>query len=307
MTTGNQTPVSRNQVEAFLTTCIETMSGDDTRNVLKDPSSGRPGAKLVEIQKQVWDDLGVSTDAGRLAVRNIKEAFPDDHAALLSLRDKYAITIDATYLQCLEDRRPNTLKKKGKMPRNTVLEFLDACNVKLDVPEVRDSLRRCIKETGLMPDSVVNDVHNEVMELLGFEKSHGQRCFRELGTSNEFMKDREVAMCYARWRGKTSEVCLALLNEFQKEGGELKVDQDVRNKLLEIQAKEELDSMSAQERAELIEKNVNKVNIFHKLPLDGRQRYLDRLSQEDKLELVKSEVLISTVLQAQQQKQANRE
>lgn len=294
--------VDRAQVQRFLESCIEMLKSETARETLKDPTSGRPGPKIVELQKQVWDDLGVSTQDGRLAVSRIKENYPDDHASLISLRDAFGRAVDAAYLQCLEDRRPTVLKTKEKMPRNTVLEFLDACNVKLDLPETRQLLQEHIEMTGAMPEPVINNLHNEVMELLGFEREHAQRCFDELGSSSEFMKDREVAMSYARWRGKTSDICLTLLNERLKAGSELNVDQNVRNKLYELKAKEELDSMTNDERVELLRNKSKKVNVFRGLPDDARERHLQKMPEADKLELVKCEILMSTLVQAQSQR-----
>mmetsp|Transcript_73883 Transcript_73883/g.131095 ORF Transcript_73883/g.131095 Transcript_73883/m.131095 type:complete len:312 (-) Transcript_73883:30-965(-) len=300
MATADASAVDRSQVEDFLRTCIEINKSDETRKLLKAPSSGRPGPKLVEIQKGVWDKLGIPVQAGRLAVSKIDANNPDDCAVLVPLRKEFADTIDVAYMQCLEDRRPNVLKKKGKMPRNTILEFFSACKVKLETTEVQERLRSHIKETGTMPDTVVNAVHDEVMELLGFDREHGQSCFQDLGSRREFDNDQEVAMAYATWRGKTRNVTLSLLNEFQKGGGELKLDEELKSKLLDLQAKEELDNMSFEERAKLLEKNAKKVNVFRNLPPEGRQRYLERLQDREKLELAMSEILMITLLQNQQ-------
>jgi len=79
------------------------------------------------------------------------------------------------------------------------------------------------------------------------------------------------------------------------------VDDEVKGKLLELQAKEELDAMSFEERTRLLERNAKKVNVFRGLPPDGRKRYLERLADEDKLELAKSEILMMTLVQSQQQ------
>eukprot|EP00933_Yihiella_yeosuensis_P074638 TRINITY_DN83613_c0_g1_i1.p1 TRINITY_DN83613_c0_g1~~TRINITY_DN83613_c0_g1_i1.p1 ORF type:complete len:325 (+),score=62.59 TRINITY_DN83613_c0_g1_i1:38-976(+) len=305
---GNEN-VDRSQIEKFLTNCIDLLKSDATRKTLKEDREGRPGIKIHEMQKTVWDEIGVAPKAGQNAIHRLPELYPDDHADLVALREKFANAVDETYLQSLEDRRPSTLKTSGKMKRNHVLEFLDACCVKYDAAEVRDRLRAEIQTTGAMPDSVLNEVHDEVMELLGFERKFGQNCFKEFGSSKEFAQDREMAVAYARWRGKTSNVCLKLIYDYRKSGGEVKVTDDVYNKLIGMQANEELDAMTPEERAALIEKNVNKVNIFHKLPPEGRQRYLDRLGENEKMELAKSEVLIQGLLQSQQHKKlaANQE
>jgi len=292
--------IERDQIEKFLTICIDSMKSDATRATLKDPTSGRPVSKMMKMQKCVWDDLDISDESGGSAVSKIVDNFPDD-IALLSLKDEFAKTVDATYLQCLQDRRPQVLETKKEMKRTTVLEFLDACSVMFDTTEVRERLTEKIKETGKMPDPVVSEVLDEVMELLGFEREHGQCSFQKFGASKEFQKDQEVAIAYQRWRGKTSNVCFELLNKHRREGGELNVDDDVQGKLLELQAKEELDGMAPEDQARLIEKNAKKVSVVSGLPVEGRLRYLAKLSEEEKLELAKTEILINTLQQLQQQ------
>lgn len=302
MSADNAT-VGCDQIEKFLRNSIDVIRSDDTRTTLKDPASGQPGPKLVEIQKQVWEDLGVSPEAGRAAIGRVEKLFPEKSAALVCLREDFGKTIDSVYLQCLEDRRPSTLKKSGKMSRDEVLAFFDACNVMLDAPEVQSRLSDHIKATGTLPDSVANEVHDEVMELLGVERLHGQACFKKLGESQDFGKDRQVAIGYARWRGKTSSVCYSLLNEYRKSGGELNVDDEVREKLLEVRAQEELGAMSQEERAQLLQRNAKKVNIIQSLPPEGVARWLGQLNDEARLEIGMCQLLMERIVQSQQQGQ----
>eukprot|EP00930_Biecheleria_cincta_P039632 TRINITY_DN27227_c0_g1_i1.p1 TRINITY_DN27227_c0_g1~~TRINITY_DN27227_c0_g1_i1.p1 ORF type:complete len:331 (-),score=72.11 TRINITY_DN27227_c0_g1_i1:190-1125(-) len=292
--------IERDQIEKFLRLCIDSMRSDATRAILKDSASGRPISKMMHMQKSVWDDLDISEAAGGSAVSRIQDNFPED-TALLSLKDEFDKTVDTTYLQYLEDRRPKVLETKKDMERTTVLEFLDACSVMFDTAKVRERLTEKIKESGKMPDSVVTEVLDEVMELLGFEREHGQSSFQKFGATKEFQKDQEVVVAYQRWRNKTSNVCLELLNKHRREGGELAVDENIKGKLFELQAREELDSMAPEDQALLIEKNAKKVSVVSQLPVEGRLRYLTKLSDEEKLELAKTEILINTLQQLQQQ------
>jgi len=299
MAASDPAAVDRGVLEKFLKTCIETMGSDATRKSLKNCTSLRPGPKIAEIEKRIWDDLGIPVPVGRQAVRDIETNFPEDNAALLTLKEEFTDARDMAYLRCLEDRQPSSLEKKAKMDKATVLEFFDACGVKLDTSEVRERLTASIKETGLMPESVVNDVHGEVMELLGWDREHGRRCFEDIGVGKEFADDREVARPYALWRGKTSQVCIMLLYRYKKEGGQLNVDDDVKFKLIEYQAKEELDKMSLDERSELLEKHAKKVNIVRKLPFEARKRYLVKVAEQEMLELAQCEILMNTLVQSQ--------
>jgi len=278
------------------------MKSEETRNALKDVEAGRPGAKLVEIQANVWQELGLTVPQGRLAVNSIEKNYPDDHEALIELRSDFSRTAEATYLQSLEDRRPAVLEAEAKLPRDVVLEFFDACNLKLDMPDVKERLEKHVSTEGSLPEDIINEIHQDVMELLGFEREHGKACFEKLG--EDFAEDREVAQNYQMWQKKTSVACLSLLRQHQKEGGELNVEDGVKAQLLEMRAREELDVMSPEERGELLQKNGKKVQVFRSLPQDGRKRYLDRLTEEEKVELAKSEILLTSVVQMQQQQRA---
>lgn len=294
--------VTKTTVEAFLTKCITLMKSEETRDALKDPEAGRPGVKLVEIQANIWQELGLTVPQGRMAVNSIEKNYPDDHDALLELRSDFSRTAEATYLQSLEDRRPAVLQSEAKLPRDVVLEFFDACNLKLDMPDVKERLEKHVLTEGSLPEDIINEIHQDVMELLGYEREHGKACFEKLG--EDFAEDREVAQNYQMWQRKTSVACLSLLRRHQKDGGELNVEDGVLAQLLEMRAREELDVMSPEVRGELLQKNGKKVQIFRSLPQDGRKRYLERLPEEEKVELFKSEILLTSVMQMQQQQRA---
>jgi len=299
--TSEEVKVTRDIVFKFLTSGIEKMSSQAMRETLKDTSSGRPAMKIVsETQDNIWDEFGVRKEAGRNAVEMIEAYFPDD-SALVSLRSEFGKTSDAAYWQCLEDRRPSVLETEATMPRNTLLDFYTATSCKLGTDEVKERLLKHIAETGAFPEPVVNELLGEVLELLGFEKEHGQRCFKDVLSTEELQKDREVMVIHSNWESRIDSVCLNLLNQYRKDGGELKVDAVVRGKLLENQAKEELDAMSREGQNLLLQKNATKVDIFRKLPGEARQRHLEKLSEEEKLELAKTEILMVTIMQHQHQ------
>jgi len=294
--------VTKTTIEAFLTKCVSSMKSEETRAALKDSEAGRPGSKLVEIQAKVWEELGLTVPQGRMAVNAIEKNYPDDNEVLLELRNEFSRTAEAIYLQSLEDRRPVALEKEAKLPRDVVLEFFDACNLKLDMPDVKERLAKHVSTEGSLPEEIINDIHQDIMELLGYEREHGKACFEKLG--EDFAEDKEVAQNYQMWQRKTSVACLSILRQHQKEGGELNVEDGVKAQLLEMRAREDLDVMTPDVRGELLQKNAKKVQIFRSLPPDGRKRYLERLTEEEKVELAKSEILLTSVMQMQQQQRA---
>lgn len=294
--------VEDGQLEVFFQRCIEQMSSESTRKELANSDSGRPGKRLTELQAKIWEELGISVVDGRAAVARVPASGQATSAvaksSLSALKQAFVAATDAAYLQCLEDRRPEVLQKEGRMSRSVVLEFLDACNVKMDTAEVQDKLRRKIQETGALPETVANEVHDEVMELLGFESAYGHSCFAEFGTSQEFAHDKDIATAYARWRGHSSEIMFKLLYDHWHSGGVLHVDAVVKHQMMKHGAKVQLNQMSTDERRQLLESSIDKVNVFHKLPHDGRQRYLERLDDQEMLEFTKAEILVATLVQS---------
>jgi len=168
-------------------------------------------------------------------------------------------------------------------------------------PEVKQRLRAHITDTGKFPEAIIHDVLGDVMELLGFEREHGQQCCKECFTAKEFQHDEELIRAHSKWEQVIDSECLTLLNQYRKDGGVLNLNDVTAAKLREVRAKEELDAMSPEERGQLLDKNVKKVDIFRKLPPDARKRHLEKLSDEEKLELTKSEILMITIMQHQAQ------
>eukprot|EP00913_Durusdinium_trenchii_P028061 g26308.t1 len=103
----------------FLSAGIKMMQTDRTRELLKDPKAvPHAGRKLIELQRAEWSTLG--------------------NKELLDMRMKFMHTAMRTYLQALKDRRPAVLESKRPLPRASILEFFDACNTRMDLPETQE-------------------------------------------------------------------------------------------------------------------------------------------------------------------------
>lgn len=295
-------PADRDSVEQFLKKCITLLKSEATRDKLKDTSSGRPGMTMVnELQESVWDELGVSKAHGRHAVEAMEQLFPADAAALLSLRAEFAQTSDQVYWQSLEDRRPSVLESKKDMPRMILLDFYTGCCCKFGTADVKQRFRTYVAANGDYPAPIIDEVLGEVLELLGFERDHGRSCCKKILETKSFPKDPELVQGHSQWTARIEHDSLMYLREHQKSGGELKCGEVVIAKLLEKQAKEELDTMSPEERGQCLEIGVKKLKILSGLPQEGRTRYLEKLGHEEKVELAKAEILYANVMQQRQQ------
>ena len=140
----------------------------ECRDKLSDTSLGRPGGILIESQCALWDDLSVSRDAGKQSVELIERIFPDDAKELVEPRNKVVEASKVAYFQALQDRKPWTVIKDGKLPRATMLEFFDAIQI--------------------------------MFETLGWEPKHGRE--QMLAVGQHLRANQGLLQHFNRWRAQ---------------------------------------------------------------------------------------------------------
>jgi len=290
--------VSGDKIKSYCNLCIDMMKSKACRDKLKDVSIGRPGVALIEMQKEKWDELKVPRESGRSALDGIEKNFPDDYKVLSELRGKFVEAAKAAYMQALQDRKPVVLITEGELPRDAVLEFFDSCNIRFDEADIKARLKKYCAEHGCLPDPVVEEVHNEMFENLGFEAKFAKEKFTEMGATMK--EDSDLVANLNRWQRNTSGICMDLLREAMSEGTELKCKDEVKVRILEVVAREALASMTPEDRGALLNKNGKKVQIFRGLPAEDRQRHLEKMADEDKIDLMKTELLVLNVMQLRQ-------
>lgn len=304
-----RTSVTQEDVEAFLKQVTKKLKSADTRKSLKNNVSGKSGMTLMnEVQDSTWDELGIHRMAGRHFVENLEEIFPkESHQKLLDLRRQFAKASDETYWNFLEDRRPETLDTRRELQRNTQLDFYTACCTMLSRKETKDKLYAYIEKSGLFPDDIVTEVLGDVLELLGVERSHGQACLKKVTSTKAFQEDQDLQRAHRRWSGTVEDECLQLMRKYQKKGGKINSGPVVVAKLLEMQAKDELDAMTTEQKKELWENNLKKLQVVQNLPPPARIQYIEKLTHEEKVTLAKIEILYNTIMDQQQQMQRHQQ
>merc|ERR1711871_1227087 len=99
---------------------------------------------------------------------------------------------------------------------------------------------------------------------------------------------------------------MMLVKGFMGGGGDFVGDMFAKNPVMmqfKDKATEEIENMTPKERGELINKMQKKISIFAQLPPDDRERHMSKLSDDDKLEFVKAQILIISVMKQQWQAQ----
>merc|ERR1719424_652546 len=222
----------------------------------------------------------------------------------MDARQEFVHTAERTFLKVFVDRSPGTSEAKKPMPRQTILEFFDACNTQMNLPEFHEKLIRHIKEHRTPPNEIVVNMQRSMLEIFGFEKEHGCRQLSAIGQN--FPKDQELHRGFQVWQQTAQQTCMMLLKRSMSGGGgfpgEVFGDNPLMNGLQE-KAKEQLDTMSAQDRGALLQKMQKKISIFAQLPADQRERHMKKLPEEDQIEFVKAQILLVGIMKEQWQQE----
>eukprot|EP00440_Ansanella_granifera_P043672 gb/GFBE01047330.1/.p1 GENE.gb/GFBE01047330.1/~~gb/GFBE01047330.1/.p1 ORF type:complete len:341 (+),score=98.97 gb/GFBE01047330.1/:1-1023(+) len=285
----------------FLTEGIKMMKSDSTREMLKDSRAVRkPGMKLIELQRAMWGPLGYDPDAGCAALEKSR----DEEIGLLT--QEYMFQSMRTYLQALKDRKPAKLETNKAMPREIIIEFFDACNTRMDLPETNEALRKHLAEHNKIPNELIIGMQRDMLEDLGFQQDHGCRMLSNV--MQDFPNDKELLGKFSAWQQKATQTCQRAVHQHQASGGKMPqmpsmpIDKDLEAVM--EKAKEALSKMSEAEQNKFVsEKLEKKIEVFMKLPPEGRLGYMKRLTEDDKLELMTAQLIIGRKMMKQMEAQ----
>ena len=288
-------------MEMFLNNGIAMMKREDTRELLKSKAVTAPGLKLIELQRVGWDSLGIDRDIGCYHLERVHDTCAGD-VDILQLREAFVMEAKRCFVRALEDRRPVILEKKKKMSRDVIVQFFDACNIMMDLPETSLRLKKHLEKTGKFANTFVIELQRDMLEVLGFEKDHG--CAMLSNISKDFRGDRELFERFEDWRMKATQFCQRVIMAHEAANGgvmPMMMASTPDMEKLQVKAKKEIEAMTPLERGEFLEKMKKKMEVFMKFPMEGRKIYMGKLSEEEKLRLVKAQILLVSMMRQQAQ------
>lgn len=229
------------------------------------------------------------------------EDFPGD-AALLELQADFMNTAKRTYLRTLQDLKPGTLKKSGVMPRALVLEFFDACNTRMGLPETLETLGAYYVATKKMPNELIIGMQKEMLETLGFEREYGCACLSNLG--QDYPNDPALGQGMQAWAASAQNACRLAV---ARADPALQPDSQQMQEMASTQqeAMMQLETMDAKDQASFQAKMQKRVDVFQKLNAADRLRYVNKLPKADKLDFVKCQIIMMRQMQQMQSQMGN--
>eukprot|EP00933_Yihiella_yeosuensis_P077556 TRINITY_DN8810_c0_g1_i1.p1 TRINITY_DN8810_c0_g1~~TRINITY_DN8810_c0_g1_i1.p1 ORF type:complete len:384 (-),score=86.74 TRINITY_DN8810_c0_g1_i1:219-1247(-) len=269
------------------------MTSEETKMLLQDVKKvKKPGNKLVQIQKEEWDPLGFDPDA---ACKELDNVDPSEEGIeeLLSLRKEFMLTAMRSYVEATHNRRPAVLEKDKMMDRETLWEFFDVCNTKMDLPETHEMLLAHLEKTQKAPNELIMKAQRDILEDLGFEADHGSN---QLGMiPQNYPGDKELLEKLKGWQMKAEHTFVLSVLAYQKDGRELPSafnmpDMPGMEDVVK-QAESTLDNLDEKGIEALWERMKPKVEIFMKLPPPKRQDYLRKLADNDKVDFLMAQMM----------------
>lgn len=292
------------------------MKTEATRRILADPvECPEPGKKLIELQVEGWDVLGVSRDVGCQALDNIQMS----DSELFRMRQEFCQIATRMFVQTIEDRKPSQLESKAKIPREKIALFFDTCNAKLDLPETLEMLVSWAKENKAGPNQLIIDMQKDMLECVGWEREHG--CMVLSSIPQDFPGDKDLMQRLMQWKGKAEQICMMVVKivnqhmrmeakncpgEVSEQIGravpvtevieqQLNASNDMRE--LAAKARKEIATMSEEAQEEHVTVMQEKMEKIMKLPPAEKQEAM-RNNEVDKYDVVKSHVIMAARMEA---------
>ena len=282
-----RTTMTRDELAAFFRDGVTMMRSPETRKALRDRTSKeRPGAQLVERQQTLFDAMHVDRNAGCRMAGTCQADYADDDE-LKALHEQFMATAQHEFIGALEDLKPSKLKRSGTFPKKAILEFFDACNTKMQLPATRELLAKQFVATKQPPNELMIKLQKDMLETLGFEREWACGKLNRIG--QDFGEDRELSQGMQAWASMAQQACRRAQDD-----GLMRSDTKEMQQIADLQkgAREELATMSLEDKAAFLQKLGKRVQVFNNLSAADRLRYVTKLSPEDRRDFVKAQVLM---------------
>ncbi len=158
-------------------------------------NSGKPlHLTAMEFQRDILEfNYQVERNYGCEYMSKIPNEFANDLELNIAARD-FMMAAMKSFTKAIDVRKEKyigvKLKTSGGMTRDTILEFLEACNATMSLPETKELLSDIVRVEKKSPAERCVQIQREILEKLGFNKDYGVSCLNNI--ARDFPNDREI-------------------------------------------------------------------------------------------------------------------
>ncbi|CBN75032.1 conserved unknown protein [Ectocarpus siliculosus] len=200
------------QVEEFFKSTMARLTSPEEREDIKSKVTVdvRIPALLIKIQHEELEKMGVSKKDGQQALngytRTTAAGDKEAHQRVEDFTHTVYATFTAvarsvtagdrpdqrTFIEVLRDMEPAEEETEAKLTPAQIMEFFEACDTLLALPETKESLRKEFLETQVPPDETIVGMQRSMLRTLGFSPDHGVACLNAF--SKDFPDDEKLQM-----------------------------------------------------------------------------------------------------------------
>ncbi|CAM9583969.1 unnamed protein product [Scytosiphon promiscuus] len=182
------------QVEEFFRNTMARLTSSEEREEIKSKvtTDVRIPALLINIQHDQLAKMGVSKEDGQNALNAYTRTTAAHNAAAHKRMEDFTHTCQRTFIEVLRDMQPEEEETEAKLTPAQIMEFFEACDTLLALPETKESLRKEFLETQVAPDDTIVGMQRSMLRTLGFSPDHGVACLNAF--SKDFPDDEKLQL-----------------------------------------------------------------------------------------------------------------
>ncbi|CAM9328263.1 unnamed protein product [Choristocarpus tenellus] len=295
--TSNPAPppsaMTTEQIELFFNVAIDKLKSAEVREEIKGQVTDemRIPAILIKIQHEELESMGFDRQEGQAALNGYAHSAMNDRIKQEKM-EAFSHTCQRTFIEVLRDMQPEEMEKEKKMTPSQVLEFFEACNTLMALPETKATLREEFLQTKNPPDETIVKMQRSMLRTLGFEPDHGVACLNSF--PQDYPEERQLQgrmQFFMRCSSMARQEAMIGKEEMRKQAQMQQV-----SSMKEQQMMMELNAMSPEEKEQLVKRAAEiqrkhaKAVMAIKNPSE-RTKYILSISEKEQWEMAKLQML----------------
>lgn len=194
--------IPKEVLRRYLEECVEMLLDESNiRDIINDCTSKNIGLHQseIEFQRDVMEyNFQIERNYGCYILGNVAEKYPED-PEMVDYAKQFMLGCMTGFVKAIKVR--STLFQSGQlqgplpnqsMSRQSILEFFEACNALMGLPDTQKELRQLFLVSRTIPNERVVEMQRNLLKMLGYHPDFAVTCLNKLGT--DYKADREVMM-----------------------------------------------------------------------------------------------------------------
>lgn len=286
--------MTEEQVDTFFQETIAKLTSLEEREKIKANVTVevRIPALLIKIQHAQLESMGIDKNRGQAALNQFSRTTATQSKEAHGKMEEFTFACQRTYIEVLREMEPEHAETEAKMTPAQIMEFFEACDTLMALPETKKALRDEFLETEAPPDQTIVGYQRRMLRTLGFDSDHGVACLNSFAQDHpDDGKLQHRLHQFMRCASMGREEAVLGKEEMTK-----RMKKQQMKAMKEHKMAMELQALSLEGREEFAAKvfELNKKHALAVLTLTTQEEkaaYIDGIPQEEQWEMAKLRML----------------